>query len=259
MIYLIGGTHDGANLCKWLDEKGLDYFMSVATELGKSTYEKAAKRLVVGRLDQDSMGELIRNEGVNWVIDASHPHALEVSQTAIEVCKTHHIRYTRWLREEIVYDQSQVMLAESFEAAFESLTQTTGNVLITGSKELEKAARVLHKNRIVARVVPNSESIVICEKLGLDAGQVIGIKGPFTDEMNQAIFKAWDIRHIVFKESGVGSGFEEKIKAAIACGVNPVVIQMPSMCYPETARNLVELEAIHINIISNGGAIPNAT
>lgn len=248
MIYLIGGTHDGAKVCQWLDEQGLDYFMSVATELGRQTYESVAKRLVVGRLNETAMKALIQQEAVDWVIDASHPHASEVSETAMAVCSALNVHYTRWLRAEIAYDETQVTLADGFEAAFKGLIDTEGRVLITGSKELEKAVRFIDKSRIVARVVPNTESIAACEVLGLDAGQVIGIKGPFTDELNRAIFKDWDIRHIVFKESGAGSGFEAKVQAAIACGVNPIVVQMPRMSYPETARNLAELETIHIGL-----------
>lgn len=245
MIYLIGGTHDGATICRWLDEQGLDYFMSVATELGRQTYSSVAKRLVVGRLNETAMKALMQQEAVDWVIDASHPHATEVSETAMAVCSTLNVHYTRWLRAEIAYDETQVTLADSFEAAFQRLSTTEGRVLITGSKELEKAATVLDKSRIVARVVPNTESIAICETLGLDASQVIGIKGPFTDELNRAIFKDWDIQHIVFKESGAGSGFEAKIQAALACGVNPVVVRMPRLTFPETAASLAVLEAIH--------------
>ncbi len=244
MIYLIGGTHDGRKIAQWLNEMGAPYFMSVATELGRTTYQDVAKHLVVARLNEAEMGTLMLEKGVNWVIDASHPHAVEVSQTAINTCKAHHIRYTRWLREEIAFKSDQVTLFDHFEEAFKAVSEMTGRVLVTGSKELEKAAIYLDKTRIVARIVPNGESIAICEKLGLDAGQVIGLKGPFTEEMNQLIFKQWQIAHIVFKESGVGSGFEEKIKAAVACGVNPIVVRMPRLSYPECAETLEALEII---------------
>lgn len=244
MIYLIGGTHDGRQICQWLDEWQQDYFMSVATELGRSTYQSVAKRLVVGRLDEDAMTALCQMEGVTWIIDASHPHATAVSETAMKVCEKNHIRYTRWLRPEISYDSTQVLLADSFEEAYFKLVETDGKILITGSKELEKAVAVLPLERIVARIVPNGESIEICERLGLDAGQVIGIKGPFTDAMNQLIFKEWAISHIVFKESGTGSGFMEKIHAAVACSVTPVVIRLPKLQYTEVASTQEELEKL---------------
>lgn len=242
MIYLIGGTHDGRQICEWLDKWGLDYFMSVATELGRATYQSVAKRLLVGRLDEDAMTALCQMESVDWVIDASHPHATAVSETAMAVCEKNNTRYTRWIRQEISYDSTQVLLADSFEEAYQLLASTDGKILITGSKELEKTVGILPLERIVARIVPNGESIAICENLGLDAGQVIGIKGPFTDAMNQLIFKEWQIRHIIFKESGSGSGFMEKIHAALACSVNPVVVRLPKLVYPETAGTEEELK-----------------
>lgn len=251
MIYLIGGTHEGRMLCGWLEQQGLDYFMSVATELGRSTYQDAAKRMVVGRLDEADMSALMQAEKVDWVIDASHPHATEVSKTAIAVCKDQGIPYTRWLREPAMFanppasSASQpVTEADSFEEAFERLAQTEGRILVTGSKELGKAIKYLDQSRLMARIVPNSESIAICEQLGLRSDQIIGLKGPFTDAMNQLIFKEWDIKHVIFKESGEGSGFEAKIRAASACGVNAIVVKMPKMEYPQTAETLPELEAI---------------
>ena len=251
MIYLIGGTHEGRMLCGWLEQQGLDYFMSVATELGRSTYQDAAKRMVVGRLNEEDMSELMVTEKVDWVIDASHPHATEVSKTAITVCDALKIPYTRWLREPATFanqpaaSASQlVAAADSFEEAFERLAQTKGRILVTGSKELGKAIKHLDQSRLVARIVPNSESIAICEQLGLTSDQIIGLKGPFTVAMNQLIFKEWDIKHVLFKESGEGSGFEAKIKAASACGVNAIMVKMPKMEYPQTAETLPELEAI---------------
>lgn len=251
MIYLIGGTHEGRMLCGWLEQQGLDYFMSVATELGRSTYQDAAKRMVVGRLNEADMSALTVTEKVDWIIDASHPHAAEVSKTAIKVCKAQNIAYTRWLREPATLanqpaaSASQtVTAADSFEEAYELLAQTEGRILVTGSKELGKAIKYLDRSRLVARIVPNSESIVICEQLGLTSDQIIGLKGPFTEAMNQLIFKEWDIQHVIFKESGEGSGFEAKIKAASACGVNAIMVKMPKMEYPQTAETLQQLEAI---------------
>lgn len=241
MIYLIGGTHDSRQLCEWLNAMEADYFMSVATALGESTYQDVAKRLVTGRLDELAMGQLLSAERVSWVIDASHPHASAVSQTAMKVCEKHHIKYTRWLRGQAAEQVPAENAYGSFEEAFQYLADKPGRVLITGSKELEKALAYLDKTRVVARIVPNSESIQICERLGLDAGQVIGLKGPFSDELNQLIFKEWQIKHIVFKESGAGSGFEAKLQAARACQVSPLVVTMPKLDYPDSAASLADL------------------
>lgn len=244
MIFLIGGTHDSRQICHYFNQQALPYFMSVATELGRTTYQNDAKRLIVGRLDQPAMEALCQIEGVKWIIDASHPHAAAVSENAMACASRLGINYVRWLRQEIDFDESQVMMTESFESAYEKLKEASGRILITGSKELEKAAMVLPIERIVARIVPNSESIAICEKIGLDAGQIIGLKGPFTDAMNQLIFKEWQISHIVFKESGSGSGFLEKIHAAKACGVNPIVVRQPKLVYPLAVDNLEALQRL---------------
>lgn len=244
MIFLIGGTHDSRQICHCLNELDIPYFMSVATELGRTTYQHDAKRLIVGRLDQAAMEALCQMEGVNWIIDASHPHATAVSENAMASAKTLCIPYVRWQRQELGFDEKDVLLTDSFEEAYEKLKDTSGRILITGSKELEKAAMQLPLERIIARIVPNSDSIAICEKIGLDAGQVIGLKGPFTDAMNQLIFKEWQISHIIFKESGSGSGFLEKIHAAKACGVSPVVVRQPKLVYPLSVDNLAALQSL---------------
>lgn len=244
MIFLIGGTHDSRQICHYLNEAGLTYFMSVATELGRTTYQNDAKRLIVGRLDQAAMEALCQMEGVCWIVDASHPHATAVSENAMVIAKKLGIPYVRWQRQELSFDEKAVILTDSFEEAYYKLQSTEGRILITGSKELEKASQILPIERLIARIVPNSDSIAICEKVGLDAGQIIGLKGPFTDAMNQLIFKEWQISHIIFKESGSGSGFLEKIHAAKACGVNPVVVRQPRLVYPLTVNTLEALQSL---------------
>ena len=53
------------------------------------------------------------------------------------------------------------------------------------------------------------------------------MQGPFTQALNEAMLRALDIRYLVTKDTGAAGGFGEKLRAARACGVTPLVIRRP--------------------------------
>ena len=53
------------------------------------------------------------------------------------------------------------------------------------------------------------------------------MQGPFSKEMNEATLRQYECQYLVTKDSGKAGGFQEKIDAAFACGVIPVIIGRP--------------------------------
>ncbi len=53
------------------------------------------------------------------------------------------------------------------------------------------------------------------------------MQGPFSEELNIAMLRDLNARYLVTKDTGAAGGFGEKIRAAKACGVTPVVIRRP--------------------------------
>lgn len=118
---------------------------------------------------------------------------------------------------------------ESPEEAAEFLSGTEGNIfLTTGSKELAKFTVIPdYKERIFARVLSVPSVIQSCAELGIEGKHLIGMQGPFSAEINEAMLRQFQCSYLVTKDTGLAGGFPEKIEACQKCGATPVIIGRP--------------------------------
>lgn len=79
-------------------------------------------------------------------------------------------------------------MVDSVSEAAACLKQDSRPVLLTtGSKELEAfAVDPVLRERIFARVLPDSQVLKKCEDLGLHGAHIIAMQGPFSVELNCA-------------------------------------------------------------------------
>lgn len=243
MIWIVGGTTEGRLISETLKQKNQAFCLSVATDLGEKTYQGLTPHFFKGRLDALGFEKKFLENEVDYVIDASHPHAIEVSKAVISACQTLNIAYTRFERmgNEPAAPKEGVLYFNSFDEAFEHLKGTEGNIFLTGSKEIQKAVSVLPINRLAVRIAPSTEAIGLCEKAGIQAEKIIAMKGPFSLALNQMMLRHFQVSYFVFKESGSVGGYEEKVQGSLLEGVTPVVVRLPVMTYPETVNSLEAL------------------
>ncbi len=140
-----------------------------------------------------------------------------------------HNTYSRHVRKEPILNRQDVIWKETVEAAVEYLQTVEGSVFVTtGSKELETYTHLPdYSARLYVRVLPGSENLAVCESLGICGNHVIAMQGPFSREMNVAMLHQTGASYLVTKEAGAAGGFQEKIEAALECGVTPIVIGRP--------------------------------
>ena len=227
---LFAGTTEGRKIAEGCRGKEIELTVSVATEYGETLIEPAENLHVVsGRKDEQGIAALIRDAGAELVIDATHPYAAEVTKTLKEVCAQMGVDYWRVLRREDHRDLTGCVFADDTSGAADYLNGTEGNVLLTvGSKELSAYTSVKDwQTRLYARVLPLPASTEIAFGLGFAGSHLICMQGPFTEEINAAMLRMLDIRYLVTKDTGAAGGFSEKIRAAKACGVTPIVIRRP--------------------------------
>lgn len=226
---VFAGTTEGYELCHFLSEHGVSVCACAATEYGgRQLTENPCLHIHTGRLDKEKMYDFFEKEVPDFVLDATHPYAAEVTLNIQSVCKEKGIPYNRILREESGLTE-QAVYVENTEDAVDFLNRTEGNVLLTtGSKELKKFLRVNnYKDRLYARVLSLPSVMEECSACGFEGRHLIGMQGPFSKEMNEAMLRQYHCRYLVTKDSGKAGGFPEKIDAALACGVVPVIIGRP--------------------------------
>ncbi|MDO4518903.1 MAG: precorrin-6A reductase [Eubacteriales bacterium] len=240
-VIVFAGTTEGYAISRFLAEHHISVLVCVATSYGKKSLTEGEFLSVHdGRLDLNGMIELIQLQTPELVIDATHPYAAIVTETIREACSQTNTAYHRLLRAEGKLDGTEVYV-DSIEEAIAYLEQTKGNILITtGSKELAKfQALSNYQERIFARVLSLPSVMLSCAELGIEGKHLIGMQGPFSTELNEAMLKQYDCKYLVTKNSGKTGGFAEKLEAAQRCGVTSIVIGRP---LKETGDSLEEMQ-----------------
>ena len=228
-ICLFAGTTEGRRLGEALRGTSLRIYACVATEYGETTAPHGENIAVhAGRLDEAEMAALFKRENFSLIIDATHPFATVVTDNIAAAAGEAGIEYVRLLREGSGAADGAVYVNSIAQAA-EYLKSTRGNILATtGSKELMPYTAIPdYKERLYARVLPMEASLAACAAAGIAPAHIIAMQGPFSTELNRALLQTTNAKYLVTKDSGASGGFPEKIAAARAEGVIPVVIGRP--------------------------------
>mgnify|MGYP000422566955 FL=1 len=146
MIWIISGTQDGREIgAKLADreinkspEKRQEILMTVVSQYGKVLAAHKGIDVEVGRFKQEDMVRIIKEKHIILILDASHPYAAIVSETARSACKEAGLDYVRFERPEISlpYYDKLYHAKDEFEAAGMAGKLGKSVLLTTGSKTL---------------------------------------------------------------------------------------------------------------------------
>jgi precorrin-6A/cobalt-precorrin-6A reductase len=230
-VWLIGGTSNATEICERLIATGVSVIVTVTTDFGRQLSELPGIWVIKAMLSIQDMEQLILENNIDLIIDASHPFATEVSANAMLAAKNTGVPYLRFERGNTRFGNATYV--DSYEESVAFLTHKPGNILLTtGSKFVAKFIP-LGVERLFARVLSTSESVALCEQAGLKSVNVIAMCGVGSVALNMALLKEFDIRFLVTKESGVEGGLQEKIEAANQVNAEVIIIQRPAINYPE--------------------------
>ncbi|MBQ9912135.1 MAG: precorrin-6A/cobalt-precorrin-6A reductase, partial [Firmicutes bacterium] len=108
-VLLFAGTTEGKNIASACRNQGLDLWVSVATEYGKSRIEPAGNiHVLCGRKDAEGISQLLDEIKPELVIDATHPYAAVVTENVKAACREKGVEYLRLLRDGGAEDDSFV-------------------------------------------------------------------------------------------------------------------------------------------------------
>lgn len=223
---IFSGTGEGRSLACALAQRGAQVTVCVATPHGREEQgSEPGVTVRCGRLDAQGMAEIIR--GAALCVDATHPYAAEASVNIRAAARAADVPYRRLLRPASEMPRGAVQ-APSAAWAAQWLAARSGNVLLTtGAKELAAFAP-LPPERLFVRVLPLAESLAACEAAGIPHRNIIAMQGPFSQALNEALLRQFDIRWLVTKDGGAAGGFAEKAAAARAAGAQLLVLVRPA-------------------------------
>ena len=227
-ILLFGGTTEGRELSEALKRKNVPSMVCVATEYGESLLEPGGSLQVhAGRMDEAAMASLMEREQPRLVLDATHPYADGVSHCIQRACAATGMTYRRVLRQSAM--EEGCLTFPDMAALIDWLKGQEGIIFSSlGSKEARALSEIPDfEQRVWLRVLPSLEGLEGCLKAGFPAKHIICMQGPFSRELNEAMFRAAGASILVTKESGAAGGFTEKLAAARNCGMTTAVLTRP--------------------------------
>ena len=250
-IFLIAGTQDGRKLAEFLSGKNFDVTASVVSDYGRKLLENCAGIKINDKpLDRDELEKILREENFNFLVDASHPYAKNISANAIDAAQAANIFYVRYERAEIDFAYEKIFHVESYEAAAIKASELGKNIyLTTGSRNLKIFVDLLKDCNLTVRILPTAEVLTQCEALGLTPKQIVAMQGPFSTELNVELFKHAGAEVIVTKNSGQIGGADTKLEAAKILNLPVVMINRPKIFYPNLAKTFDDVLSIIKNFL----------
>jgi len=244
MIWLIGGTTESTMIAKQLIAHGYRCLVSVTTEAAIALYPQSDRITVkVGALSLESMRELIRHHGITRIIDASHPYAVAVSESAIAIANQLHLPYLRYERPDLSAEKNvNTLILDSFDTLVSGNYLQQQRVLLTvGYKALPQFQAWQKHAQLFARILPTVTSLEQALAAGFTHKQLIALRPPVSYDLEKALCQQWDISLIVTKASGTAGGENTKQAVAKALNIPLIIIERPYLVYPQKTSTLEDV------------------
>ncbi len=245
MILLAGGTSEAIEIARALDRAKISYIMTVATDYGYSKAVKnAAGTILKGPFDSQAFKKLINDHAVDLVVDASHVYAGELRRQLSGAAQSAGTRLVRFERPSSLVESSPAVTFFEDPAALSAWARERDFKRIfvsSGIKGLQPLSRHLDPDRIYVRLLPANESITAALNAGLKPAHIIAMEGPFSTELNEALFRHLQIDLLVTKDSGESGGCSAKIEAAERYGCQVAVLKRPAPAGGEVFHDISSL------------------
>lgn len=241
-ILIPAGTADGRLLATSL-AKIYRVIATVATPEGEHLLGKAVQKVIQGRMDQAAFVRVIREEGVDILVDATHPYATLVSDLAYASAREAQIPYLRYQRPPTPISYGRCYRLPSPEAAAKRTFQAWQEerkpiFLTTGVKELPLFVQAFEGHReeihqaLVARILPGETSLKLAKEAGFDEKNLVFGLGPFSFEDNVKTLQEFGAGALVTKDGGVLGGLPEKVEACAHLEIPVFLIDRPPIRIP---------------------------
>lgn len=212
-------------------------------------------RLHTGALDAAAFQRLLAAEQPDWLVDLSHPFAVEVSQNARAAAAACNVPYLRYERLSVAEEGAwgDVRRLPDFAAAAAACREIDGNILLTiGSKNLHYFTGLpdFHQ-RFYLRVLAESRILQELEAMQIAPDHIFAMKGVAGVELNIALARQCKAAAIVSKDSGAAGGLHEKMWAAAELQIPLLLVDRPAKAQEPAAGVFHSLADLNRKIYQN--------
>lgn len=245
---LLGGTGDALKIARHLRR---DDIYSLAG-LGTVPEGLDCTVRVGGYGGADGLAAFIRTEGIEQVIDATHPYAATISANAAAACQATDTPY--WALSRASWQASagddwrEVQDWTQIQAAligFKRPLWTLGREPLRHLDAIPDGQRWFIRCLGLDEVAQGVRDVDATDRPAYD---IIAARGPFTIEGERALFDRLDIDVVVSKNSG-GSATEAKLAVARERGIPVIMLARPRLPHlPRAARTFDDVATLLKNL-----------
>ncbi|WP_035984907.1 cobalt-precorrin-6A reductase [Leptolyngbya sp. KIOST-1] len=245
VLWIIGGTGEAVRLATALAAMAIPCLVTVTTEAARRGYPTSPYLTVwVERLDVGELEGFIGEWGVEAVLDASHPFAVEISQGAIAAAQALKIPY--WRYERPVLERSPapdwIHSVSGLGAILTPEVLSGERVLLTlGYRWLQHFAPWQTQATLFARILPSAVALAAALKAGFTPDRLIALRPPISAALEKALWQQWQITRVITKASGAPGGEDAKRAVAEQLGISLFVLRRPQIDYPAVYHSQEEL------------------
>lgn len=232
-ILLLGGTADARVFTKRAYEKGMFSAQShsmIYSVAGLVRQPDVPCEVISGGFTQfGGLDAYIEAEGIDAVLDMTHPYAAQMSSTAIDVCDSLALPYWRFSREAWLAQKGDHWISVSSwsEAVtectkFKRILLTVGQLSQEGMTRLSDVLATRDESKLIYRTAALSRVPLP------DGAEWIKAIGPFDLESERALLEENRVDCLVTKNSG-GDATQAKLVAARELGIYVVMLTRPNM------------------------------
>jgi len=277
-LWLIGGTGEAIAIASALARREIPCLVTVTTATASRAYADLPGVTVrVGTLPPDALADFIHTQSIGAILDASHPFAVAISQSAMAQAATLDIPY--WRYERPLSADGEVRSAAPWEVGSLASPQPADpgvsapnltalqrpgpllrvpdlaavlrpdilagqRVLLTlGYRWLAAFRPWQEQATLFARILPSPVALEAALAAGFLPERLIALRPPIGEPLEQALWQQWGITTVITKASGQPGGEETKRRVAARLGVVLVVIDRPRLAYPVVLHSLEETVA----------------
>lgn len=256
MIFLLGETVAAREISSSLSIQGIQF-------IRLETHERLIRVVLPTGvyLEEKPLGELtglLLTYGCSVVVDAAHPSSGITFAPLRQSCEQQGIPYIRLERlETSLPNNSLIHPVKSWEEGLltlesrvEELKDTEGRrpitvFVTTGSHQLESLAQSAFARhiRLVVRILPQAPLVQKCQSLGIPPRDIVAMQGPFSKELNRVLFKSYGANILFTRDSGPAGGTDTKISAALALGLEIILLKRSNTSQGQSVYTVKELLA----------------
>ncbi|WP_320664130.1 precorrin-6A/cobalt-precorrin-6A reductase [Prochlorococcus sp. MIT 1223] len=253
-IWLLSGTGEGPYIARALIKYGWKVTVSVVSSQAAEPYiDFSLEELKVGPLDgvkgiKEFLEEAEKHSGFDWVLDATHPFALNISNNLHHACKEFNQALLRYVRP--LEDCSGATLIHSSKE-LSHLDMKGQNILIAlGARYLKEAVQSAKAAGAIvyARIFPTPESLQSALNCNIEPDNLAVVRpqnGELIGDFEMAICRRWSINGIVCRQSG---GKTEKLWIEISRRRKLKLWLISRPFYPDKVETIHSLNKLLLRI-----------